>query len=215
MQRIDQEAIETIGIPRLLLMDQAGLALAGAIQSLLPASPGEEILICCGSGYNGGDGLAAARHLERQGYRPSVVLATRVDQLREEPATFAKIARGLGIPILELESEHHCHLVDEALARTRAVVDALLGIGVRGTVRPLYAQLIQRINRAGKPVVSADVPSGLDADTGSILGAAIKATITVCFGLAKQGCLTGQGPVHSGRVLVDPISLPPRLLTRP
>jgi len=105
--------------------------------------------------------------------------------------------------------------VEEALRPLddcRLLIDALVGIGARGTVREPLASLISWMNRSGKPIVAIDVPSGLDADTGLVQGVAVKATVTVTFGLPKRGCLLGQGPAHSGTVMVDSITIPHALL---
>ena len=92
------------------------------------------------------------------------------------------------------------------------IVDALLGIGLQGPVRPLIAEMIARINQANCPVVSVDVPSGLDVDTGLPKGIAVRATTTITFGLSKQGFALAEGPQHVGQVIVAEISLPPHLL---
>ena len=208
MQRIDTEAIETIGIPRLLLMEHAGLAVAHCVHTFLPTAT-QPILICCGSGFNGGDGLAAARHLHAWGYRLHLLLAARRDQLRDEPAIYANIVERLGLSVEELPS---VAATEQAMKACGLIIDALLGIGVRGSVRQPLHSLIARINAAGKPVIAVDVPSGLDADTGEVHGIAVKATCTVTFGLPKQGCFISHGPAHTGSLVVDPISLPRRLL---
>ena len=100
------------------------------------------------------------------------------------------------------------------MRRASVIIDALLGVGLAGPVRPLYAHVIAAINRAKRPVVAVDVPSGLDADTGRVQGAAVKATLTVTFGLPKQGFFLHDGPAHVGRLIVDNIGLPSRLLKR-
>ncbi|MBI4003655.1 MAG: NAD(P)H-hydrate epimerase [Candidatus Omnitrophica bacterium] len=211
MQQIDTEAIETCGIPRLLLMEHAGLAVANAAASL---SAAPAVLVCCGTGYNGGDGLCAARHLSNRGYAPRVVLAGRLDHLRDEPMIYANIVRRLGIPLAECTSPADLELVERWVASSALIIDALLGIGVRGTVREPVASLIDRLNASGKPIVAADIPSGLDADTGLPLGCAVKATVTVTFGLPKRGCVDAQGPAHVGTLIVDPITIPRTLLER-
>lgn len=215
MQEIDETAIDTLGIPRLLLMDHAGLAVAHATRELLAPADRGSVLVCCGTGHNGGDGLAAGRHLDRFGLRPTILLLGRVSELRAEPAAFAAILHRLGLPIREITSERELDAAAALLSGADAVVDALLGIGLRGEVRPLPAALINLINRAGRPVISADVPSGLDADSGHPLGSAVYATVTVSFGLAKRGLLTASGSAYVGRLMVDPITLPPRLLEDP
>ena len=98
------------------------------------------------------------------------------------------------------------------MADCAVIIDALLGIGMRGPVREPIRSLIDRMNRSGKPIVAADIPSGLDGDTGHPQGIAVKATVTVAFGCLKQGCFMHEGPAHVGAPTVDPIALPPTLL---
>lgn len=213
MQMIDRYAIETTGIPRLLLMEHAGLAVAHAARSLLPQST-PSIAVCCGMGFNGGDGLSAARHLHQWGYALEVLLAGKVKNLREEPAIYANILKQFGLKISEFETAQALSGLEEKLSGCGLVIDALLGIGSKGKVREPVASLINRLNALRKPILSVDVPSGLDADTGDIQGTAIKAAMTVAFGRIKQGCLKGPGASHSGRIVVDSITLPPSLLNQ-
>lgn len=211
MRSIDAAAIGTLGIPRLLLMDHAGLALARAVRTLTSASPAP-IAVCCGVGFNGGDGLAAARHLHEWGYPLRILVAGRADRLREEPAVYARILRGLGCALRECATAEEAAELGSWLADAGVIIDALLGIGAAGTVREPVASLIRRINGAGKPVVSADIPSGLDGDTGRIQGVAVRAAVTVTFGLPKRGCLIANGPAHVGELVIDPITIPSSLL---
>ena len=211
MQQIDASAIDTLGIPRLLLMEHAGLAVAKAARAIAPKLPAT-LVVCCGTGFNGGDGLAAARHLHEWGYTLRILVAGRLDRLREEPATYAAILNKLGLRITECASVDSLSQVERWWTECRLIVDALLGIGARGPVREPMASLIARMNRSGKPIVAADLPSGLDGDTGLAQGIAVKATTTVAFGLPKQGCLLEHGPAHAGSLIVDPITIPRVLL---
>jgi len=228
MQRIDTAAIETFGIPRLLLMEHAGLAVAQAASAVKrfgaaaashqspaepPAAP-SWIVVCCGTGYNGGDGLSAARHLEAWGFDVRVLLAGRLDQLREEPALYATMLQRLGIAVAACPTVEELTPTARWFADCALVIDALLGIGVRGPVREPMATLIEHMNRSRKPIIAADIPSGLDADTGLPQGCAVRATVTVAFGLPKHGCFVGEGPAHVGELIVDPITIPRVLLER-
>jgi NAD(P)H-hydrate epimerase len=210
MQRIDETAIRTLGIPRLLLMDAAGRATANAVMTLVkhPAP----VLVCCGLGYNGGDGLCAAWYLSRRAYHPHVVLAGSRAGLKDEPATFATILEHQGIRIHEVTDESQLDQLRLPADEVAAVVDALLGIGLSGPVRPLQARLIAWMNGLGKPIVSADVPSGLDADRGVPMPVAIRARLTVTFGAPKPGLLKAEGPSYAGNIIVDDIGLPAQLL---
>ena len=212
MQRLDAHAIHRLGIPRLLLMDHAGLALARAVRDLLPASAKRPVLACCGTGYNGGDGLAALRHLHAWGYAVRALIAGRRGRLREEPAVFARILDRLGVPVRDAATAGSVRQAGAWVSGAGAVIDALLGIGAEGPPREPAASLIARINRAGCPVVCADVPSGLDADTGQAPGAVVQGTVTVAFGAVKRGCQRRAARLWTGRVVVDPITMPSALL---
>ena len=212
-QRLDADAIDTLGIPRLLLMEHAGVAVACAVRALAP-NPASLIVICCGSGYNGGDGLAAARHLHNWGYALAIIMTTPIERLRGEPSVYATILTRLGVSMTSCETAQTAGKMERRFNQAGVIVDALLGIGAQGPVREPAASLIRGINRAGKPVVAVDVPSGLDADTGAVQGIAVRATRTVTFGLPKRGCLVQEGPAHTGALSVDAISLPPALLQR-
>lgn len=213
MQQIDAAAIDRYGIPRLLLMEHAGLAVAHTVSSLSP-DPTIPIVLCCGTGYNGGDGLSAARHLHAWGYAPRVILTGAMAQLRTEPRTYAKILTRLRIPLMELTGTGRFERAKRWIESSALIVDALLGIGVRGIVREPIASLMDVLNRSGKPIVAADIPSGLDGDTGLPQGRAVKASVTVTFGLPKQGCFIGRGPAYTGTLITEPITFPPALLKR-
>ena len=193
-------------------MEHAGLAVARAARMLHP-SPAR-LAICCGSGYNGGDGFCAAWQLQRWGYRPRILLAGSVKALREAPLVYARILRAVGVPIREVTAQDAPRRLEREWAQARLLIDALLGIGLTGIVRPLHAQLIDAMNRSRKPIVAVDVPSGLDADHGTPHGIAVKATVTVTFGLPKQGFFRRQGPAHVGWLFVDDIGIPQPLLGR-
>ena len=211
MQRIDDAAIGTFGIPRLLLMDHAGLAVAREAAVRVKHSS-DHILICCGTGYNGGDGLAAARHLHARGHSLRIAVAGRLDRLREEPAAYAKMVQALGLSLAECPDVESLKCLEGWWADSALIIDALLGLGVQGAVREPIASLIARMNRSGKPILAVDLPSGLDGDTGRPQGLAVKAAATVTFGRPKQGCVVGDGPAYAGSLVVDPITIPPTLL---
>ncbi len=209
MQAIDSMAIEQLGIPRLLLMDHAGLAVARQAAAFLPDSR-QSVFIACGGGYNGGDGLSAARHLAGWGFTVNVGLIGKIKTLKPEPGIFAECLRRLGVAIIELNQA--MEPVKEPLQSCGVIIDALIGIGSAGPARETAAALIHEINNAKKPVVAVDLPSGLNGDTGEIQGLAVSATVTVTFGRIKKGCMVGQGPKKAGRLLLEPITFPNKLL---
>lgn len=187
MREIDRLAIEDYGIPSLALMENAGVAIAREVEAL----GARRVLVVCGAGNNGGDGYVAARHLANHGLRVEILAAA---EPKGDAAIVARPARRL------------CGTIDAP----DAIVDALFGTGL---TRPVEGDWIARINRAGVPVVAADIPSGLDADTGLPLGDAVRATVTVTMGLPKVGF--ARAAAYVGRVVVADIGFPRALLESP
>ena len=158
---------------------------------------GRRVAVLCGPGNNGGDGLAAARHLHRWGRLAGVACAAP-DRLTDAAAAEADALRALGVPI---RGEPEIGSSDE-------VVDALFGTGLRRSVEGLYAGWIRTLNASGRRVLSIDVPSGLDSDSGDALGACVKAEETLTLGLPKPGLFERDGPAHAGQVVVADIGIP-------
>ncbi len=213
MQALDRAAIERYAIPGLVLMENAGRGAAEIAARMCSARNGA-VLVFCGRGNNGGDGFVIARHLFNRGYDVRCYLAGTRARIRagSDAAVNAEICARMGIPILEHEREADRETMARAIAWTSLIVDALLGIGLSGPVREPYASLIRLLNHRRAPILSVDVPSGLDCDTGEILGVAVRATRTVTFGAPKLGFTRGRGPELTGPVELVDISLPRPLL---
>ncbi|NUU76043.1 NAD(P)H-hydrate dehydratase [Paenibacillus xylanilyticus] len=175
--------------------------------ALVMARPGDQHwYMLIGKGNNGGDGLVAARHLLEAGLGVTLVYAEGPESLRGEAAVQRDAAAQLGIPALV----HGREAVD--FSRCTGIVDALLGTGSRGAPLGAYAALIEAVNDSGKPVVSADVPSGLNADTGEVYEPCIQARVTVCLALLKRGLVQYPGASAAGRIVVRSIGIPARLV---
>lgn len=174
--------------------------------ALVMAHPaGQHWYMLIGKGNNGGDGLVAARHLLEAGLGVTLIYADAPESLRGEAAVQRDAAAQLGIPALV----HGREAVD--FSRCTGIVDALLGTGSQGAPRGAYAALIEAANDSGKPVVSADVPSGLNADTGEVYEPCIQARVTVCLALLKRGLVQYPGATAAGRIVVRAIGIPARL----
>lgn len=208
MRQIELQAIRDFGINELILMENAGRAVAEAAETLFAARdiPKEKkIYIFCGAGNNGGDGLVAARHLHNKRFIPEVILVKSPELFKDVSFANFSILDKLGIkkgvfgPSTELRE---CGLI----------VDALLGTGIKGGVREPYEGAIELINASGLPVVSVDVPSGLCADTGKVLDHAVRADITVTMGIAKTGLVSKNAKDYVGEIIVADIGLPKELL---
>ncbi|HBR28425.1 MAG TPA: bifunctional ADP-dependent NAD(P)H-hydrate dehydratase/NAD(P)H-hydrate epimerase [Firmicutes bacterium] len=206
MREIDRLAMAEYHYPGLLLMEQAALAV---FRAMLDRFPSGRVGILCGKGNNAGDGWALARLLTLAGTVVSVFSPSAAVNLPPDAETNRQIARALGIK----EQPWSALLADPTgLSSCGVLVDALLGTGFKGEVRGELAAVIKLLNGAAQPVVAVDLPSGVEADTGQVKGPAVRATLTVTFGLPKVGLLVYPGREYAGTVLVDPIGLPPPLL---
>ncbi len=212
MQEIDRRSREEFGIPDLILMENAGLRAADAILEAFGSLKGK-IAVFCGKGKNGGDGFVTARHLFLSEKKVLVFLVGQDPPTDPSSQTNLAILQKIGCPLLHLSDVRNVEEVLKEEAPFSLVVDALLGIGLEGEVREPIRGTIERLNQLKAPIVSLDVPSGLCATTGKVLGACVQATMTITFGLPKQGLLQGEGPRRAGRVVVKPISLPLQLLS--
>lgn len=202
MRRIDRETIARYGVPGLTLMERAAGALAGAAAKYLPA--GGRALIACGGGSNGGDGLAAARMLHEMGYRVRVAL------LADPGALPGDAAVNLGRLPAGFDRGFDAAAWDGA--RPGVVIDALLGTGLSRDVTGETAAAVAWMNARDIPVVSADIPSGVDGLTGAVRGCAARAAETVTFACYKRGCLLYPGREYAGRLTVADIGIPGELL---
>ena len=204
MRAMDRAAMDSYGIAEELLMENAGAATAHVWLHNLGGA-GLNTLILCGSGNNGGDGLVVARHLHAAGG------AVRV-RLLGDPERYAGAAK-LNYSIihrLELDIRRISAIeeLDADLAWAGGVVDALLGTGIMRPVEGLFAAVIERVNRSGLPVLSVDIPSGVNGNTGQVMGAAVQAYRTVTFGLPKIGNLLYPGFGLGGELSVSHITFP-------
>ncbi len=208
MRAMDHAAIEQYGIAEELLMENAGQAACAVFQDMAPIV-GRRVLIFCGLGNNGGDGLVLARKLH------SLAADVRV-YLLGDPNRFSGAAK-LNLDIvrrlpLSMEQLVDCTPLAAELDRCDAVVDAIFGTGLSREISGLQSQVITLINNCDKPVLSLDIPTGVAGDTGQVLGTAIRATATVTFGLPKIGNLLYPGFALSGSLYVSHISFPPALI---
>jgi len=212
MRAIDQYAIRTIGLPSLVLMENAGRAVAEEVIRLserlgLPRGRSgrpPRWLILTGKGNNGGDGIVAARHLAEAGYEVHVLYAVPPEDWQGEAAVQRDVAARIGLP-------SSVYRPGEAVnwERWDGIVDALLGTGSAGAPREPYASLIREANASGLPIVAVDLPSGLNADTGETANPCIRARVTVALALMKRGLLLYPGAEAAGEVVVRPIGIPP------
>lgn len=208
MREIDRRAIDEYKIPGVVLMENAGLRLVDAIR----ATNARRIVIVAGPGNNGGDGLVAARHLYRQ-IRVSLWTSVALEDYSGDARINADIVRRLEIPCRWLRDDDVLSALEAELASADLVVDALLGTGLSRNVDSYYGEIINRINNCPAPVLAVDIPSGICADSGKALGAAVRATKTVTFALPKQGHFLFPGSEYTGDLQIADIGIPPALLS--
>lgn len=245
VRRVDRIAIETFGIPGVVLMENAGRSAAEAILKLwrsLPVQDGRDVVVLCGGGGNGGDGYVIARHLQialknerakRDGAgspQVSIIAVKEPASLTGDAAVFAEVARRMGLEIHLALSPEAVQAQAGRLAAAGLLVDAMLGTGFRGPVRPPVSTMIELCNqwreadrgrsKDGRPhrlVVAIDLPSGLDADTGEPAvpgGEAIEADLTVTFVAEKVGFARPGAARYLGKVVVGEIGAPAEVVER-
>ena len=204
MREIDRKTIRKFRVPGHVLMERAGVAVAGRVKKLFAR---KKTIVLAGSGNNGGDGLVAARELFKSHWNVKVLLFGKKDRLNPECLAQLRIAKQVGVPV-----EFRTGIAEKDL-HGAVVVDAMLGTGLNKDVEGSMAKVVTFLNDSGSPVVSVDIPSGISSDSGQVMGVAVKAGYTVTFGLPKRGHLLYPGADHTGRLFIEDIGFPEDLLT--
>jgi hydroxyethylthiazole kinase-like uncharacterized protein yjeF len=202
MRDMDRRASEEFGMPGVVLMENAGRAVVETVKQEIGTLRGKCAVVFCGSGNNGGDGFVIARYLSQAGAACTLLFVGEADALKADARAHYEIARRLGLSFLPAEQEV---TRDALLGRADFVIDALLGTGVKSAPRAGIAAQIEAINKVSCPVFAVDIPSGVDADTGEVPGAAVKATHTVSFAYPKLGLLLFPGAEHVGKLHIADI----------
>lgn len=187
----------------MVLMENAGRGIAEEVVRWIG---GSEVAVLCGVGNNGGDGLVAARHLLNAGKKVKVFLVGKTSKLKTDPKINLSILDKMGCDIIRSEGAEKFILRFPSLIRKAdLIIDAIFGIGLKSGVKEPYAEIIRCLNQSKKPVLAVDVPSGLNADTGEVLGVAVKARRTVTFVAAKKGFRKARR--YCGKVVVKDIGI--------
>ncbi|MCY4027314.1 MAG: NAD(P)H-hydrate dehydratase [Acidobacteria bacterium] len=212
MREADRRTIDEIGIPSIVLMENAGRAVAGAIEARFAAAARGRLALLCGRGSNGGDGLVAARALAERGAAVAIVLLARGEDVRGDARTNLDVARRLGLPVAEAPDEAAWQACRPDVAAADLVVDALVGTGLRAPLDGLPATVAADVNAARRPVVAVDLPSGLSADTGACIGASVDARVTVTLGAPKIPLVVTPAAERAGEMVVADIGIPSRVM---
>ncbi|MCI0882155.1 MAG: NAD(P)H-hydrate epimerase [Chloroflexi bacterium] len=212
MREVDRAMIDDFGITLLQMMENAGRNLADVVIRTVLAGlgggpRGRRVVVGAGPGGNGGGGLVAARHLHNRGCEVLVVLAAQEDRVSDAVRHQLNILRSSGVSIEPAENVQK----NKSFGEADAIIDALLGYSLSGSPRDPAATLIRAMNESGAPVVSNDIPTGIDATTGTVYEPAILATATVTIALPKTGLLSPDARQLTGDLYLGDISVPPEL----
>ena len=207
MRLMDRFAIEKLGITEEILMENAGLAAINVLQNKIGIK-GRKFVIFCGTGNNGGDGLVVARLIHSQGGRVKVFLISDKNKFRGAAQTNMAIIDKLPIEVLKLEN---AIAAKKDIAHCDMIIDAIFGTGLDRPVAGLAADVIALANKSKKKVLSLDIPSGVNGNTGEVMGVAVRADYTATFGLPKIGNMLYPGYELGGGLFVSHISFPPLL----
>jgi NAD(P)H-hydrate epimerase len=204
MKAIEQKAI-TAGVPSLLLMENAAMSLTGLIRK----DGFNSVLVLCGKGNNGGDGLACARQLFALGTDVTVIFVGMPQRATEDCLTNLKAAKALNIPIIYFDKDlDDISELKPYFDGCELIVDALVGTGLSSALHEPLASIVRAVNASGKPIYSADCPTGVSTDSGEDYGNAVLARKTVTFHLPKTGLLLYPACEHTGELIIGNISLP-------
>jgi NAD(P)H-hydrate epimerase len=205
-RELDRWAIEDLGVPSIVLMENAG---RGCAELLLHLGIHGRVIVCCGKGNNGGDGLVIARHLDLHNVPVKVFVFGRPEQLSADAAINFQILKRAGFPMETFaDDDVNPTALREALARAEWVVDALFGTGLRGQVRAPFDRVIAAVNDSRARVLAVDIPSGLDCDTGLPLGPTVRARHTATFMAIKKGYTNPVAQEWLGQLHVVDIGVP-------
>ncbi len=237
-QELDRYTIENLGIPGLVLMESAGRAASAWILHnlhLLPKSSASEktlllspqksqpdfqsknqnsILIVCGPGNNGGDGFVIARTLINFGFNPQVYYlgkASNLEQVNDANHNYQLLKR-LNAQVHIIEESQELQKLEQKFNETTLIVDGIFGTGLIRPLEGFYRNAVQKLAASNIPCLALDIPSGLDTNTGQVLGAALPAQTTITFAAAKKGMFQNQGPDYCGIVQVAEIGIPQKYI---
>ncbi|MEH7250397.1 NAD(P)H-hydrate dehydratase [Neobacillus niacini] len=212
MQKMDQCTIEKIGLPGVVLMENAG---AIVVEEILKstASRNPKVIVLAGGGNNGGDGFVIARRLYDYGLHPQLWLLVDPERIKGDARKHLDIYLNRGLPLKQFQDYSFAELHDD-LFMADIIIDSILGTGVNGPVREPLKDVISLVNTYAdkKPIISVDIPSGVSSDTGKVEGVAIKASKTITFVFPKKGFFLNEGPLYVGDWKAVDISVPPSIV---
>ncbi|MBM3818859.1 MAG: NAD(P)H-hydrate dehydratase [Acidimicrobiia bacterium] len=212
MREADRHTIEEIGIPSLVLMENAGRQVVAALEAAHEARLDGRVAVLCGRGNNGGDGFVVARTLAQRGIDASVFLIGAVSDVRGDARVNLDILGRLGVTVVEVSDEQTWELHFSEIAQCTLIVDAIFGTGLTSALGGMMETVVADVNASGIPIVSIDLPSGLSADTPHLIGDCIDASMTVTLAAPKLPLVLPPGEAHAGDVVIADIGIPVEVL---
>jgi hydroxyethylthiazole kinase-like uncharacterized protein yjeF len=212
VRAFDAWAIQTIGIPGVVLMENAGRSCAELVVDKLKSAAEPKVCIFCGTGNNGGDGYVIARHLINHGIKVTVAICGDRNKIKGDAKVNLNILERMGQSVegLDITDSDISERVKHFIAGAGIIVDGIFGTGLKGQLSEQYIRLIESINTCNIPVMAVDIPSGLDCDSGEALGAAIRAAWTITFVAVKKGFVSENAAQYTGEIFVASIGISAR-----
>jgi NAD(P)H-hydrate epimerase len=212
MREADRRTIDEVGIPAIVLMENAGRQAVAAMEAAFEDLPTSHVGVLCGRGNNGGDGFVVARTLVQRGVETSVFLLGGVADVRGDARTNLEVLGRIGLTVVEITNAQEWELHFSEISRCEVLVDAILGTGFHGQLSGLLETVVADVNGLGVPVVAIDLPTGVSADSADVEGEAIEATMTVTLAAPKIPLVLPPADSHSGDLVIADIGIPLPLL---
>src|SRR5215216_1990686 len=208
MREADRFTIEEIGIPSLVLMENAGRQVVAAMEAAYEEQLAGRVAVLCGRGNNGGDGFVVARTLLQRGIDTAVFVIGALSDVRGDARTNLDILWRLGVTVVEIGDEQTWELHFSEISQCTLIVDAIFGTGLKSAVSGMLETVIADVNASDIPIVAVDIPSGLSADTPQLIGDCINASMTVTLAAPKMPLILPPGEAHAGDVVIADIGIP-------
>ena len=212
MREADRQTIDEIGLPSIVLMENAGRQAVAAMEAAFEDLGTSKVAVLCGRGNNGGDGFVVARTLAQRGIESTVFLLGSVADVRGDARTNLEILGRVGLTVVEITNAQEWELHFTEISECDLIVDAIVGTGFRGPLTGLLETVVADVNGLGVPVVSIDVPTGLSADTHEIEGEAIEASMTVTLAAPKIPLVLPPADAYAGDLVIADIGVPASLI---
>jgi ADP-dependent NAD(P)H-hydrate dehydratase / NAD(P)H-hydrate epimerase len=212
MREADRRTIEDVGIPSLVLMENAGRQVVAAIEAIHPDLAERQVAVLCGRGSNGGDGFVVARTLLQRGIDASVFVIGDVAAIRGDARVNLDILGRLGVTVVEIADSQAWELHFSEISDCTLIVDAIFGTGLNAPLSGLMETVVADVNGSGIPVVAIDLPSGLSADSHELIGDSIEAGVTVTLAAPKLSLVLPPAEMRAGDIVIADIGIPAELI---